>query len=152
MPSGTRSVRDRLRDEVSAVTGARRFVWCLCLTRPTQAMADARPHGGAASARAAARAAAAVLEIERHVLVAVVDGDLRAGRDIFHGAKHHAATTQHGFRVGIAGVVDVAGDIAARGAVDGPAAVDLEQVLVGAATVEHLRLLRRDAWAGVFDD
>src|SRR3569833_4155274 len=139
MPSGTRSERCRYRAEDSAVTGQDGLLGGLCLTQQTQATADARPHGGEASARAAARALAAVLEIQLHVLVAVIDGDFGARGDIFHRAKHHAASAQHGFRIWIARVVDIAGDIAARRAVDGPAAIDLKQIAVAAV----LRLLGR---------
>src|SRR6185503_15519257 len=144
--------RERLSDEVSAVTVRGGRLRDVCLARLPRRKAGARAHGPAASARSAARAAAAVLEIERHVLFAVIDGDLCAGGDVFHGAKHHAAAGEHGFGVRVAGVIDVASDIAARGTVDGPAAVDLEQVLVGAATVERLRFLRVDAGSEILDD
>jgi hypothetical protein len=49
-------------------------------------------------------------------------------------------------------MIDVAGEIAPGRAVDGPAAVDLEQIFVGAAAVDFLRDLGRDAAADIFDD
>src|SRR3954453_13944493 len=100
----------------------------------------------------ARRAFAALLEIELQVLFAVVDGDLLAGPDAPERAIDHAAAHQGGLRVRIAGVIDIARDVAAGGAVDGPAPVDLEQVFVGAAAVELLRDRCGNERAEILDD
>src|SRR5690606_23621809 len=55
-----------------------------------------------------------------------------ARRDVLDGADGDGALAliDVGFRVRPAGVIDVAGGVAAVRTVDGPAAVDLEQILV----------------------
>ncbi len=68
------------------------------------------------------------LEVFRAVIVV----DLFAGLDVLDGADEHLAVARlHvGLGVGPAGVVDIARDVAADRTVDGPAAVQFEQVLV----------------------
>src|SRR6185312_795932 len=91
---------------------------------------------GLAGAR---RALAAVAEIELHVLLTVIDGDFLALADAPVGDEQHAAAFELGFGVRLAAMVDIAGKVAARLPVDGPAGIDLEQVFVGATAVEFLR-------------
>src|SRR6202035_2422426 len=57
---------------------------------------------------------------------------LFAGLDLLDRADHDLALarTDIGFRVRLAGVIDIARDVLAHRAVDGPAAVELEQVFV----------------------
>src|SRR5262245_26114434 len=76
------------------------------------------------------------------VILAVVVGDLVARRDVPDRRDENLALDDVGLGVGPARVIDVARDVAAGRAVDGPAAADLEQVagvgavgaLVGGAT------------------
>src|SRR6185437_5095103 len=110
------------------------------------------PPGAGAGSLPTVGAPAAALEVQFDVFLAVVDGDLGAGRDALERAVDHAVALEHGFGIRVAGVVDVAGEVAPRGAVDGPTGVDLEQVLVAAAAVDLLRQPGRDAAAQVFDD
>jgi hypothetical protein len=49
-------------------------------------------------------------------------------------------------------MIGIAADIAARRAVDGPAAVDLEHVAGARGALARLGFARWDARAGIFDD
>src|SRR5262245_38499535 len=82
------------------------------------------------------------------VVLAVVVGDLVARRDILHRRDQDLALHDVGFGVRPAGMVDVARGVAARGTIDGPAAVDLEEV----AVVELVGDLVGEATAPVLDD
>src|SRR5450755_2890576 len=72
------------------------------------------------------------LQIRFKIVGAVIVIDLFAGLDVLDGADHHLAFARAdvGFRIGLAGVIDVARDVLAHRAVDGPAVVELEQVFV----------------------
>ena len=90
----------------------------------------ARPLGAPApAARAfAVRAADHVLQ----VIGAVIVGDLLARLDVAQGFDEDAAAPDDRFGVGITGMVEVARDIPARGAVDGAVGADLVKVAVAA--------------------
>jgi hypothetical protein len=51
-----------------------------------------------------------------------------------------------------AGMIGIAADIAARRAINGPAAVDLEHVAGARGLLARPCLTRRNALAGIFDD
>src|SRR5882724_11906768 len=72
------------------------------------------------------------LQIGLEVVGAVIVVDLLARLDVLDGADEDLALARLdvGFRVRPAGVVDVAGDVFADRTVDGPAAVELEQIFV----------------------
>ena len=72
------------------------------------------------------------LQISLEVVGAVVVVDLLARLDVLDGADEDLALAGFdvGFRVRLAGMIDVAGDVFADRAIDGPAAVELEQILV----------------------
>src|SRR5205807_9692686 len=84
---------------------------------------------GAPPAAAAALAARLADDVVQ-VILAVIIGDLFARLDRPERVHKHAALTDGHVRIRIAGMVEVARDIAARRAVDGRAAVHLEQVTV----------------------
>src|SRR5262245_62283621 len=73
--------------------------------------------------------AAALLDEGVEVVAAVVVGDLVTGVDGLDRADQNLVLLDIRFGVRPAGMVDVAGDVLAARAVDGPAVVDLEQVL-----------------------
>src|SRR3954463_11200060 len=64
------------------------------------------------------------LQIRLEVIAAVIVVDLLARLDVLDGADHHLALARAdvGLRIGPAGVIDVARDVPAHRAVDGPAA------------------------------
>src|SRR5262245_41171143 len=68
------------------------------------------------------------LEEELEIFLPVVVGNLVARLDRLDGAQDDLAAHDVGFGVGTAGVIGVAGDVAAARAVDGPAAVDLVEI------------------------
>src|SRR5882762_7733291 len=72
------------------------------------------------------------LQIGLEIVGAVIVVDLFAGLDVLDGADNDLALARLdvGFRIRLAGVVDIARDVLAHRPVDGPAAVELEQVLV----------------------
>jgi hypothetical protein len=72
------------------------------------------------------------LEEDFEIVGAVVVVDFLARLDGLDGADDHLALARIDVRLGVraASVVDIAGDILARGAVDGPAIVDFKQILV----------------------
>jgi len=79
---------------------------------------------------------------------AVVECDLLAGADALLRPDPDAAPRDEGLGVGAAGVVDVAGEVRARAAVEAEAVAQLEEVLAAAA----VGLLVRDEFAQVLDD
>src|SRR5262245_48302151 len=91
------------------------------------------------------------LEKELEILLPVVVGDLVARPDRLDRAQDDLAAHDVGFGVGTAGMIGVAGDVAAAGAVHGPAAVDLVEI-ARPARLEPRRLRRADAAPRVFDD
>src|SRR5206468_3908146 len=109
------------------------------------------PRGGAflASLLAALVALAADrLDEAVEMVLAVIVGDLVAGLDVLHGRDQDLAALDVGLGIGPAGMVDVAGDVAPGRAVDGPAAVELEQV----AVVDLVGALVGDLRPPVLDD
>ncbi len=88
------------------------------------------------------------LEIFRSVVV----GNLLARFDRSDRAQDHLALYNRALGIRPAGMVGIAADVAARRAVDGPAAVDLEHVAGALRLLARLRLARRNALAGIFDD
>src|SRR5665213_1872002 len=72
------------------------------------------------------------LQIGLEVVGAVIVVDLFTRLDLLDGADHHPALARAdvGFRVRLAGVIDIARDVLAHRAVDGPAPVQFEQILV----------------------
>src|SRR4051812_12637454 len=72
------------------------------------------------------------LQVGFEVIGAVVVVDLFARLDVLDRTDHDLALARLdvGLRIRLAGVVDVAGDILADRAVDGPAAAEFEQILV----------------------
>src|SRR5262245_33803725 len=94
--------------------------------------------------------ALAALRLDEAVemLLAVVVGDLVAGRDVLDRRDQDLALLDVGLGIGPAGMVDVARDVAPDRAVGGPALVDLEQVTV----VELVGDRVGDARAPVLDD
>src|SRR5437868_12799521 len=72
------------------------------------------------------------LQIGFEIVGTVIVIDLLARLDVLDGANKDLALAwaNVGFRVRLAGVVDVAGDMLAQRTVDGPALVQLEPVLV----------------------
>ena len=103
------------------------------LSRARAALALFAPPPAAAAAFAV-RAADDVLQ----VVDAVVVDDFLARLDVAQRADEHAVPDVVSFGVRIAGMVEVARDVAARRAVDGPAAVELVEVAV-AARLEDVR-------------
>lgn len=95
----------------------------------------------------ATRAANDVFEI----VIAVVIGDFLVRLDISQRPDEHAAAIGVGLCVRIAGMIGVAGDIAARGAIDGDPRVDLVEVAV-AAPFEPAGFLGTHARAFIFGD
>src|SRR5262245_40615132 len=116
---------------------------------------EASPRLGAAPLaplRSAFRALASDrLEKELEILLPVVVGDLVARLDRLDRAQDDLAANDVGFGVGTAGMIGVAGDVAAARTVHGPAAVDLVEV-ARPARLEPRRLRRADAAPRVFDD
>src|SRR6185437_11736382 len=86
---------------------------------------------GAPPAAAAAFAVRAPDHVPE-VIDAIVVGDFLARLDVAQRPDEHPVLDVVYFRVGIAGMIEVARDIAARRAVDGPAAVDFVEVQVAA--------------------
>src|SRR5690606_7660742 len=82
------------------------------------------------------------------IILAVIVGDLFARGDVPDGADEDDMTDGIGLGVGPARMIAVARDIAARRAVDRPAAVDLVHV----AVVDLVRDLGRELAALVLDD
>src|SRR5258708_14617611 len=72
------------------------------------------------------------LQIGLKIVRAVIVIDIFAGLDVLDGADEHLALTRPdvGFGVRLAGVIDVAGDVLAHRTVDGPAAVEFQQIFV----------------------
>src|SRR3954462_11189122 len=72
------------------------------------------------------------LQIGFYIIRTVIVVDLRARLDVFDGSDEDLALARFdvGFRVRLAGVVDITGDVLAHRTVDGPAVVQFEQVLV----------------------
>jgi len=98
------------------------------------------------------RAPATTLADEgREVILAIVDRDLLARFDAPPRHVLNTAVSLDRLRVRPAGVVDVTRHVPASGAVDGPAAVDLEHV-ARAASLETVRLLVADPPTAVGDD
>src|SRR4051812_49112708 len=62
------------------------------------------------------------------IVAAVVIGDLVIGLDVLDRTDLDHVLDEIDFRIGPAGVIDIAGQIAPGGAVDRPAVVDLEQI------------------------
>src|SRR5262245_6252552 len=116
---------------------------------------EASPRLGAAPLaplRSAFRALASDrLEKELKILLPVVVGDLVARLDRLDRAQDDLAANDVGFGVGTAGMIGVAGDVAAARTVHGPAAVDLVEV-ARPARLEPRRLRRADAPPRIFDD
>src|SRR5215831_18534125 len=97
----------------------------------------------------AGRAFAAVfLDEGIEVVAAVVVGDLVARVDGPDRADQNLVLLDIGFGVRLAGMVDVAGDVPAARAVDGPTVVDLEQIL----GIELVRDPVGQLLAGIVDD
>jgi hypothetical protein len=72
--------------------------------------------------------AALRLYVFQHIFSAIVDGDFLSGFNRFPGPYPDTFTQHEGFRVWLAGVVDVARDVAAGAAINGPSLVNLKQV------------------------
>ena len=108
------------------------FAWRA--SAPAAAFAGARAFARFPGPPPAAAAAFAVRAPDHvlQVVDAVVVDDLLARFDAAQGADEDAVFDVVGFGVGIAGMVEIARDIAARRAVDGPAAVELVEVAVAA--------------------
>src|SRR5215467_2078630 len=94
-------------------------------------------------------AATVRLDEQLEIFRTVVVGDLFARRDRLDGAQDHLALPDCALGVGPAGMVGIAPDIAARRAVDGPAAVDLEHVTGARGALARLGFARWDARAGI---
>src|SRR4051812_22175557 len=62
------------------------------------------------------------------IVAAVVIGDLVIGLDVLDRTDLDHVLDEIDFRVGPAGMIDIAGQIAPGGAIDRPAVVDLEQI------------------------
>ena len=101
----------------------------------------------AATAALATRAA----NDEFEIVIAVVIGDFLARLDISQRPDEHAAAIGVGLCVRIAGMIGVAGDITARGAIDGDPRVDLVEVAV-AAPLELAGFLGTHTRAFIFGD
>src|SRR6185312_2922957 len=102
-----------------------------CLAQLLRALGPALAAAGAL----AVRLADDVLE----VIDAVIVGEFLARLDGARRVDEDALAADRGVGIRIAGVIEVARDVAAALAVDGPAAVDLEQIAVAA----RLGLFRR---------
>jgi hypothetical protein len=99
-----------------------------------------------ACATAAARGALAAAGLNEHlgIIFAVIDGDFLAELNLARSDVIDAplgAAADHRFGIRPAGMVDVAANIAARGAIDAPLLVDLEQVFVAPVTLKLVRRL-----------
>src|SRR6267143_7276570 len=72
------------------------------------------------------------LQIGFEIIRAVIVIDLLARLDVLDGADEDLALAwaNVGFRIRLAGVVDIAGEVLAHRAIDGPAVVQLEQIFV----------------------
>src|SRR5882672_8524338 len=92
------------------------------------------------------------LQIRLEVVGAVIVVDLFAGLDVLDRADHDLALAgaDVGFRVRLAGMIDVARDVLAHGSVDGPAVVELEQIFVLDRVVFLLSAIEQ--WTKIADD
>jgi hypothetical protein len=82
------------------------------------------------------------------ILFAVVDSDFLSGLNRFPGPYPDAFTRHEGFRVRPASVVDVARDVAARAAVNGPFLINLKEVFAAF----FISLFPVNDWAYVLDN
>src|ERR1700733_10770000 len=103
-------------------------------------------------ARARGAAATERLDVKLEILLAVIERDLLARRDGAQRHEHDLAAAQHGLRVRLAAMIEIASQVAPRGAVDGPLPVDLEHVFGAKAPLAPLRLRGRDPLAAIGDD
>src|SRR6185437_590709 len=128
-----------------------------CPARPGQPRRPAFERGAAfarlAGAPPAAAAAFAVRSSDDvlEIVDAVIVGDFLARLDVAQRADEHPVLDVVYFRIGIAGMVEIARYIAARRAVDGPAAVDFVKVKV-AARLDLVGFLGGELAAFVFGD
>src|SRR5215510_13953323 len=113
-----------------------------CLRRATRLAPCLHALGAFASVR---------LEKDVEIFPPIVVGDLLARLDLLPRAQDHLALDHVGFGVRTARVIGVAAHVAAAGAVDGEAAVDLVHI-TAAARLEPLGLRIGDAAPLVFDD
>src|SRR6185437_5194258 len=111
------------------------------------------PFARLAGAPPTAAAAFAVRESDHvpKVIDAVIIGDFLARLDNAQRADEHPVPDVVDFGVRITGMVEVARDVAARGAVDGPAAVDLVEVKI-AARLDFVGFLGGELGPHVFGD
>jgi hypothetical protein len=89
--------------------------------------------------------AALRLYVFRHILSAVVDSDFLSGLNRFPGPNPDAFARHEGFRVRLAGMVDIARDVAAGAAVNRPFLINLKQVFAAL----FISLFAADYWTCV---
>jgi hypothetical protein len=113
----------------------------------------ALPRLAAAPFLDARRAAAAAFEKKIKIFLAVIESNLLARRDGALGHQHHLlfASAPHRLGIGPARMVGVAAEIAPRRAIDGPFAVDSEQV-ARAPALQPIGFVVADPRAGIGDD
>src|SRR5262249_15138753 len=110
-----------------------------------------RPGGGALLgflAQAGDAFAADILDEAVEIIAAVIVGDLLLGLDVAQRPDLDHVPDEVDLGVRPAGMIDVAGEVAAARSVDGPAVVELEQVLV----VELVGLVVRKLASAVAGD
>ena len=112
------------------------------LARPS-AFPERRSSGKTLFAFAALR-----LYVFLYILFAVVDSDFLSGLNRFPGPYPDTFTHHEGFRVRLAGVVDVARDVATGAAINGPVLINLKQIF----TAFFISLFAADDWTSVLDN
>src|SRR3984957_16394458 len=92
------------------------------------------------------------LQIGLEIVGAVIVVDLFAGLDLLDRADHDLALARIdvGFRIRLAGVIDIARDVLAHRTVNGPAAVEFKQIFVLDRVV--FLLPRIQQWAKIAND
>ncbi|MGA7956292.1 MAG: hypothetical protein WCA26_04495, partial [Xanthobacteraceae bacterium] len=86
--------------------------------------------------------AAAIFDEEPIIFLPIVEGDFFARLDTAQGNEYEATLAPDGLRVRPARMIDIARPIPSRRAVNGPAAVELEQIF-RPASVQSFRFLVR---------
>jgi hypothetical protein len=92
--------------------------------------------------------AALRLYVFLYILSAVVDSDFLSGLNRFPGPYPDTFTHHEGFRVRLAGVVDVARQVAAGAAINSPVLINLKQIFAAL----FISLFAADDWTSVLDD
>jgi len=92
--------------------------------------------------------AAKLLDERIEIIAAIVIGDLVPRLDVLDRTDLDDVFDEIDFRIGSARMIDIARPVSAAGAVDGPAAVDLEEI----ARIELVGDLGRNLSAAVAED